>query len=218
MKHDLTIFEKFKIRRHFDEKSQKWFAAAQAAIQPGQTDMQAAINALASLSSGYAEERAADRASKRDMQEALLKQDIADRQAAGQSERDIQKAVLDFRLAQEEQDRASRSAGSERQIESLKWQATQAIEDAKVYQNEAADATAELNRRVDAMVRNGILEGDISKDPTIISLTNKINDLNDRANKAMIRSRRLRQAYGSETGASIGKIEYADGDKMGYLD
>lgn len=25
MKHTLTIFEKFKIRRHFDEKLQKWF-------------------------------------------------------------------------------------------------------------------------------------------------------------------------------------------------
>lgn len=91
------------------EKSQKWFAAAQAAIQPGQTNAQAAINALAALGGGFAEEKAAQRQSESEKEKAMLQWDLAryeaDRAAAAsaasdalQYKRDIDKLRLQDEL------------------------------------------------------------------------------------------------------------------------
>ncbi len=74
------------------EKSQKWFAAAQAAIQPGQTNAQATINALAALGGGFAEEKAAQRQSESEKEKAMLQWDLAryeaDRAAAAKAAED----------------------------------------------------------------------------------------------------------------------------------
>lgn len=91
------------------EKAQKWFAAAQAAIQPGQTNTQATINAIAALGGGYAEERVAERQAERDRKKAMLQWDLAryeaDRAAAAsaasdalQYQRDIGKLKLQDEL------------------------------------------------------------------------------------------------------------------------
>jgi hypothetical protein len=68
------------------DKAQKWFAAAQAAIKPGQSNWEATINALAAFGGGSAEERAAQRAAVLAEKKALLEYDIyaRDREAAAQ--------------------------------------------------------------------------------------------------------------------------------------
>lgn len=70
------------------EKAQKWFAAAQAAIKPGQSNWEATINALSALGSGAAEERAAER-------EALIARE---------------KAMLEWDMSQYDADRKERAA------------------------------------------------------------------------------------------------------------
>ena len=80
------------------EKAQKWFAAAQAAVQPGQTDMQAAINALSAIGGGFAEEKAAQRQSESEKEKAMLQWDLAryeaDRAASAKSAEDRRKEQL----------------------------------------------------------------------------------------------------------------------------
>ena len=200
------------------EKSQKWFAAAQAAIQPGQSDMQAAISALSALGGGYAQENADKRASQRDLAEALLRQEIADRQAKSESTRDIEKGVLDYRLSEEERDRSTRSATAERQLDAIKWQSQQAMEDAKILQSQVADYESDLNRHISDLRKNGFADDvAIASDPTVVALTKKINELNTKAQNAMLRARRYREAFAGATG-SRSRVEFADGDTMGYLD
>ena len=80
------------------EKAQKWFAAAQAAVQPGQTDMQAAINALSAIGGGFAEEKAAQRQAASEKEKAMLQWDLAryeaDRAAAAKAAEDRRKEQL----------------------------------------------------------------------------------------------------------------------------
>lgn len=191
------------------ERAQKWFAASQAAIQPGQTDMQAAINALSALGSGYAEERAADRASKRDMEEALLKQDIADRQAAGQSDRDIAKAVLDFKLAQEERDRAARSSADELQLSGLTKQSDYAIKKAEMYARMARDERDRLDSLISDM-RNTMTEDEIMRNPKVQEILKRIGDINTLQQDALAESKLGMERYGEKTGSSL-FFETADG-------
>lgn len=184
------------------EKAQKWFAAAQAAIQPGQTDMQAAINALSALGGGYAEERASDRASKRDMEEALLKQDIADRQAAGQDRRDIAKAVLEFRLAQEERDRASEASAYERKLGGYTKQSDYALRKAEMYARMAKDERDRLDSLVSDM-RNTMTEDEIMRNPKVQETLKKISDINLKQQDALAESKLGMEQYGEETGSGL---------------
>lgn len=199
------------------EKAQKWFAAAQAAVQPNQTNTQAAINALAALGGGYADERATERADKRALQEALIKQEIADRQAMRQSRSDIEKGVLEFEVSEADRARATESATAERQLNAYKWQADQEIEIAKQHRGEADDLTAELNRHISDLKRDGMVDDQITSDPTVKSLTERINAANERAQRAILRARNYQKAFGGATGATT-RVKIADGDTMGYLD
>ena len=199
------------------EKAQKWFAAAQAAVQPNQTNTQAAINALAALGGGYADERATERADKRALQEALIKQEIADRQAANQSKSAIEEDVLKYQMTLEDRARATESATAERQLEAYKWQADQEIEIAKQHRNEADDLTAELNRQISDLKRDGMMDDQITSDPTVKSLTERINAANERARRAIIRARDYQRSFGGTTGATS-RVKIADGDTMGYLE
>ena len=93
------------------ERAQKWFAASQAAMQPGQSNWQAAINALATLGGGFADERAAERTSQRDLAEALLKLEMVDRQERRQAEQNLAKSMLEYDIG--ERDAAAAAAKSE---------------------------------------------------------------------------------------------------------
>jgi hypothetical protein len=106
------------------ERAQKWFAAAQAAIEPGQTNMQAAINALSALGGGYAEERAAERENKQALAEALFKLEIGDRDQKRQAEQEIAKQLLQRQISQQEA-QAEAAEGQRdylREIEKIKVQ------------------------------------------------------------------------------------------------
>jgi hypothetical protein len=94
------------------EKAQKWFSAAQAAIQPGQNNWQATINALAALGGGMAEERSGQRASERELAEAMLKLEMADRAERRQAEQNIAKGMFDYRMS--EREAAAAAAADER--------------------------------------------------------------------------------------------------------
>lgn len=193
------------------ESAQKWFAAAQAAIQPGQTNMQSAINALSTLGSGYAEERAAERASRRDMEEALLKQDIADRQAAGQSDRDIAKAVLDFKLAQEERDRAARSSAYEAQLGGYTKQADYAMKKAEMYARLSSQEQDKLDSLVSDLRKSGMVsEEEISRNPEVQRLLKRIGDINTLQQNALAESKLGMERYGEKTGSEL-SFETADG-------
>jgi|LakMenEpi03Aug12_release.lakeMendotaPanAssembly.Ray.scaffolds.fasta_scaffold11262_10 hypothetical protein len=200
------------------EKAQKWFDAAQAAIKPGQSNMQAAINALSALGGGYAQERAEERANNREMQQALLKYELGARQDERQSQRDIAKGLLEYEQSEIDRVRANEAASAEREIEGYKWQAQQEIETARMYKSAADDLSDNLNRRVSDLMRSGIVSPEeISKDTEIMDLTKRIEENNLKANNAVIRSRMLQRRFGGATG-SLTRTEYADGDTMGYLD
>jgi hypothetical protein len=98
------------------EKSQKWFAAAQAAIQPGQNNWQATINALSALGGGMAEERASERENQQALAEAMLRYEMADMQERRQSEQEIAKQMLQMQIGQQE---AASEAAAARRKEQL---------------------------------------------------------------------------------------------------
>ena len=118
------------------EKAQKWFAAAQAAIEPGQTDMQAVINALSALGGGMATEKAAEREAMTNKEKAMLEWDIArynaDRAARAEAAaqnldftRDIEKLRIQDELASKRErilSPATAISGYTEQIKSLNSQ------------------------------------------------------------------------------------------------
>ncbi len=200
------------------EKAQKWFQASQAAIQPGQNNWQATINALAALGGGMAEERAGQRASERDLAEAMLKLEMSDRAERRQSEQNIAKGLFDWQVDKEEREIASATAARDERLDALKWQAERETENAKAYGQRADQLSEALNRRVSDLMRSGVVgEEDLAKDPTIADLTKKIADLNLLSSNAMLRAREKQSAFGSATGAGT-RVRYADGNSMGFLD
>ena len=161
------------------ERAQKWFDAAQAAIQPGQSDAQAIVNALSAFGGGYAQERETERADKRAMQEALLRQEIADRQAQREGQSNIEKGVLDYQLKLAEIQKAQNTAAREEQLSAYKLYADKSSGKLK----EANDTLLSLERRRDdyiKSIREKSLTGempDLSKDPYIIALDKQIEDV-----------------------------------------
>ena len=166
------------------EKAQKWFAAAQAAVQPGQTNAQAAINALAALGGGFAEEKAAQR----------------------QSESEKEKAMLQWDLARYEADRAAAAKAAEdrkdERIGAYKFYAEQAGGSLK----EAGDMLDSLERRRAEYIKNlpetlpGAPPPDYSKDPYIASLDKRIQQVQDMITGAQGAKQRALSGYGSATG------------------
>lgn len=166
------------------EKAQKWFAAAQAAVQPGQTNAQAAINALAALGGGFAEEKAAQR----------------------QSESEKEKAMLQWDLARYEADRAAAAKAAEdrkdERVGAYKFYAEQAGGSLK----EAGDMLDSLERRRAEYIKNlpetlpGAPPPDYSKDPYIASLDKQIQQVQDMIISAQASKQRALSGYGSATG------------------
>jgi hypothetical protein len=79
------------------EKAQKWFAAAQAAIRPGQSNWEATINALAAFGGGAAEERAAERQAAIAQEKAMLEWDMSRYEADRRSRAELASDELDYR-------------------------------------------------------------------------------------------------------------------------
>lgn len=193
------------------EKAQKWFAAAQAAIQPGQSNMQSVINALSALGGGYADERATERADKRALQEALIRQEIADRQASGQSKREIEKGVLDYRIKLAEQDRASESANAEIDRDYLKWRSGEGLKEAEIQGRRVDNIKADIASRMRILgVGTMITEEEAMKDPEIASLMKELKDIRKAQSDALTESLFAREGYGDLIGIPS-DYETADG-------
>lgn len=164
------------------ERAQKWFAAAQAAIEPGQTNMQAAINALSALGGGYAEERAAERESQREMEEALFKFELADRQARTQNERDIAEGVLKYRMAEIEAKSEAAAAGRQQQIEANKLYAGGADDIISAENQSIRTLMSERKAYIDSLPKEEMTdEPKIDpKDPVLVEIDRQIREARNR--------------------------------------
>lgn len=164
------------------ERAQKWFAAAQAAIEPGQTNMQAAINALSALGGGYAEERAAERESQREMEEALFKFELADRQARTQNERDIAEGMLKYRMAEIEAKSAADAARKQEQIEAYKLYAGGADDITSAENQSIRTLMSERKAHIDTLPKDEMTgEPKVDpKDPVLIEIDRQIREARNR--------------------------------------
>lgn len=194
------------------EKAQKWFAAAQAAVQPNQTSMQAAISALSAFGGGFAQERAAERENQQALAEALLRQDIADRQAAREDRRDIEKGVMDFRIAEAERARASRATQDERRLEASKYSASEETRTAEMYLKAAERAEDDFRRAVESLTKGvGVSQEEAMKDPEIIRLQKRAQEYYRLHNDALAAAELGRKRYGDLSGVDF-SFETATGE------
>lgn len=192
------------------EKAQKWFAAAQAAIEPGQNNWQAAVNALSAFGGGMAEERAAERAGDRELAEALLKYEIADRQYRTETERDIAKDMMNYRISLEEAERDADAARRAAEKDALKYGTDINIRQAEMFGRSAQKSEDDLVRLVNSLRQNGITDEEIAKNAEVVSLQQRIKELYDRQNDALATSSLGTRRYGEAAGVDL-SFEEADG-------
>jgi hypothetical protein len=161
------------------EKAQKWFAAAQAAVQPDQTNMQAAINALSALGGGFAQERASERENQQAMAEALLRYELADRDAARQGQSEIEKGMLEYRLDEQQRAAQAEASRAERERDAYKFYAEKAGSRFDV----AGDLLSNLERRKIEYIKSlpealpGQPGPDLTNDPYIAALDKQIEEV-----------------------------------------
>lgn len=105
------------------EKSQKWFAAAQAAMEPGQNNWQAAVNALSAFGGGMADERASERENQQALAEALLRYEMADMQERRKGEQAIAAGALEYQLAEQKDQEAREAAAYDRKLKAQEFYA-----------------------------------------------------------------------------------------------
>jgi len=91
------------------EKAQKWFDMAAAFTEPDKNLVRSIARGAAAFAEGASEEQAQERANRMALKEALIRQEIADRIAASQSERDIAKGMLAWKVSEYEADREARA-------------------------------------------------------------------------------------------------------------
>jgi hypothetical protein len=195
------------------EKAQKWFAASQAAIQPGQNNWQATINALSALGGGMAQERATERENKQALAEALLKLEIGDRDERREAAREIAKAEFAYQL-QDQEDADARDAAA--RAERLGAQKL-FIEQGGAGVREYGDVLLSLEKRkaeyIESLTKDSLggVAPDLSKDPYIAALDKKIQEVQDRIYEAEGMQKRGLLGYGKMTGADPNVLVYQPG-------
>jgi hypothetical protein len=195
------------------EKSQKWFAAAQAAIQPGQSNWQAAINAATAFGGGMAEERASERENQQALAEAMLRYEMADMQDRRQSEREIAKASLAFQIQEQEDADALDAAARAERLGAQKL----FIEQGGAGVREYGDVLLSLEKRkaeyIESLTKDSLggVAPDLSKDPYIAALDKKIQEVQDRIYEAEGMQKRGLLGYGKMTGADPNVLVYQPG-------
>jgi len=195
------------------EKSQKWFAAAQAAIQPGQNNWQAAINAAAAFGGGMADERTSEREGQRALAEAMLRYEMADMQDRRQSEREIAKASLAFQIQEQEDAEARDAAARSERLGAQKLFIEQGGAGVKEY----GDVLLSLEKRkaeyIESLTKDSLggVAPDLSKDPYIAALDKKIQEVQDRIYEAEGMQKRGLLGYGKMTGADPNVLVYQPG-------
>lgn len=195
------------------EKAQKWFAAAQAAIEPGQNNWQAAINALSAFGGGMAEERAAERAGDRELAEALLKYEIADRQYRTETERDIAKDMMKYRISLAEAERKRKEENEANKLKAYDLY----IRTASGGIDEASDMILSLERRKDEYIKSlresspNISDAEIMKDPRVQSFDQRIEEATRRYNSAIGAEKSALSGYGRQTGTDPSVMVWENG-------
>lgn len=195
------------------EKAQKWFAAAQAAIEPGQNNWQATINALSAFGGGMAEERAAEREGQQEMAEALFKFELADRQARTQDQRDIAEGMLKYRMAEIEAKSAADAARNQEQIDAFKFSS----DVSSVGIRAANDQIERLERAKADYIKTlperlpGSEPIDYNKDPYIAGINSQISRIQTEIDAAQGRVLNAIKGYGETTGTNLSIPVWRDG-------
>lgn len=195
------------------EKAQKWFAAAQAAIEPGQNNWQAAVNALSAFGGGMAEERAAERAGDRELAEALLKYEIADRQYLTETERDIAKDMMNYRISLAKAEKDAADAKREDELGAFKFAAD--VSTAGI--RSANDEIDRLERKKADYIKGlpeqlpGAEPIDYNKDPYIAGINSQISRIQSQIDAAQGRVLNAISGYGKTTGTNLSIPVWRDG-------
>lgn len=140
------------------EKAQKWFAAAQAAIRPGQSNWEATINALAAFGGGAAEERAAEREALIAREKAMLEWDMSQYDADRKERAAIAADTLAYRRELAKMNILSPADAVKGYVEELKLLDAELNADTPPSEDRRAQILSEMNglRTAIATVRKGV--------------------------------------------------------------
>lgn len=140
------------------EKAQKWFAAAQAAIRPGQSNWEATINALAAFGGGAAEERAAEREALIAREKAMLEWDMSQYDADRKERAAIAADTLAYRRELDKMNILSPADAVKGYVEELKLLDAELNADIPPSEDRRAQILSEMNglRTAIATVRKGV--------------------------------------------------------------
>lgn len=161
------------------ERAQKWFDVAQAIMQPGQSKGEIFANAVSAFGRGMAGEKAAER------QANIAKQ----------------KAMLDWDMAQYEQDRADRSAARAEKLAAQKLYIDQGGKGMGSYAEMIADLIKQKSDYVKTVAEQNLGQTpDLSKDPTIIGIDAEIKRLKEALYGSEASRQKALAGYGAMTG------------------
>lgn len=200
------------------EKSQKWFAAAQAAMQPGQNNWQVAVNALSALGAGMADERASERENQQALAEALLRYEMADMQERRKSEQAIAAGALEYGLAEQKSQEAREAAAAERELKAYELFASKAGSNIEA-QNRMLMSLEKDKADYIESIRKNSLEGtmpDLSTDPYLISINEQIRAVRERMESAEGMQLGALANYGRATGTDPSVMVYQPGRLTPY--
>jgi hypothetical protein len=207
------------------EKSQKWFAAAQAAIQPGQNNWQATINALSALGGGMAEERASERENQQALAEAMLRYEMADMQERRQSERDIAKASLAFQIQEQEDADARAAAARAERLGAYKFYAEGAGESIEAANQSIRSLVMERKEYLDSLPKDMATGQPVTadgkpvsaeNDPVLRSIEEQIRSYRDMISGASAQRQKALGGYGTMTGTDPSVLTYSPGRLTPY--
>lgn len=162
------------------DNAQKWFAMSQQFLDPSKTTMES----IASAGSAFADASAAQE------------------QARRQLELEKKKALMDY-------DINKKATATQNTIESLKYQAEQAMEDAKIADREASDAAKELSDYQKMAAENPLIK--LESDPTYQALAEKAKAARQNASDSRAISQYYRNQYGKLMGTYGQPMAWRDG-------
>jgi hypothetical protein len=207
------------------EKSQKWFAAAQAAIQPGQNNWQAAINAAAAFGGGMADERASDREGQRELAEAMLRYEMGDMQQRRQSEQEIAKQMLQMQMGQQEAEAAAAAARRKEQLGAYEFYAGGAKETIDAANQSIRSLVMERKDYIDSLPKDMATGQPVTadgkpvsaeNDPVLRSIEEQIRSYRDMISGASAQRQKALGGYGAMTGTDPSVLTYSPGRLTPY--
>lgn len=207
------------------EKSQKWFSAAQAAIQPGQNNWQAAINAAAAFGGGMADERASERENQQALAEAMLRYEMGDMQQRRQSEQEIAKQMLQMQMGQQEAEAAAAAARRKEQLGAYEFYAGGAKETIDAANQSIRSLVMERKEYIDSLPKDMATGQPVTadgkpvsaeNDPVLRSIEEQIRSYRDMIAGASAQRQKALGGYGAMTGTDPSVLTYSPGRLTPY--